>query len=103
VFGQHRGDDLVAQVVPRLGVAEEARDVDQDGVEQRVELVRVQLQVVDVVAVVGDRHLAHPVRDAPHQARALVPGEVEAPRLLQVREHVFEGAVRHWSAVGHGG
>ena len=37
-------------VLPRRRVAEELRDVDQDRVEELLELLRVDLQVVEVVA-----------------------------------------------------
>ena len=49
--GKQLRHDLVGQVLPRLGIAEEAGDVDQQGVEQLGELLAVELQVVEVVLV----------------------------------------------------
>ena len=53
--GEQRRETSRAQELPGLGVAEEAGDVDQDRVEQRGELVGVDLEVVEVLGVVGDR------------------------------------------------
>jgi hypothetical protein len=46
-----RRQQLGLQVGPRLAVPEEAGDVDENGVEERGELLRVQLEVVLVVLV----------------------------------------------------
>lgn len=100
-LGQQGGQHVVAQVVPRVRIAEEPGHVDQDGVEQRDELVGVDLQLVDAVRVAVDLDLAHPAADPAHQAAALVPGEVEAPRLLEVGEHGLELAVG-FLGLGHG-
>ena len=100
-FGEHRGNDLLTEVEPCLGVAEEAGDVDQDRVEQRAELVGVDLQLVDVLAVLRHTDLAHPVPHAPHETRALVAGEVEAARLLEVAQQPLEVVVRRGLALTH--
>ena len=44
---QHSRDDLRAQVLERLRVAEKAGHVDEDGVEQLAELVRVHFEIVE--------------------------------------------------------
>ena len=85
---------LQAEVLPGLGVAEEAGDVDQDRVEQRRELVALQLEAVEVVDVARDPDLGHPPVDAPHQAGALVTGEVESPAGLHVLQQRLERRVR---------
>jgi hypothetical protein len=69
--------DLGVQLLPGVGVAEEARYVDQDRVEQRGELARFELQDVLVVLVGVNADLAHPMSYLTHQARALVAGEIE--------------------------
>ena len=62
VFGLEQvRDDLLAQVLPGLRVAEEAGDVDQDGVEELGELVRLRLQERQVVLEALDPDLLHPV------------------------------------------
>src|SRR4051794_20628371 len=86
-------DDLVAVVLPRRGIAEEPRDVDEDRVEQRGELVGLDLEVVEVGGVVADADLLHPLADAALERRALVAGEVEAARPLQVLEEHLERRV----------
>jgi hypothetical protein len=52
--GDERREHLGTQVVPRLGVAEERRDVDQDGVEEERELLGVDLEVIDVLRIMVD-------------------------------------------------
>ncbi len=80
------GDDLLGQIVPGRPVAKERGDVDQDGVEEVGELVGVDLQKVAVRREALDFHDVHPPADAPHQAGALVAGEVEAPVVLEVEK-----------------
>src|SRR5439155_9900716 len=86
--GQQLREDLGAKVFPRGGVAKEARDVDQDGVEEVGELPGMGLEVFEVVAVpLQVEHLGS-LAHAPREARPLVPGEVEsaaAPQMLEQR------------------
>src|SRR5262245_16164455 len=102
-----RRDDLVAEVLPDLLVTEEGGDVDQDEVEQRRELVRMDLEVVQVFGVRVDADELHPFVDPAPERRALVPGEVEpatVPQELQERLEHPVVAVGHRSrivAVGH--
>ncbi len=92
--GGPTGEDLRQQVrpqpVPRVEVAEERRDVDEDRVEQRRELVGVDLEPVAVLLVPGDAHVVHAPVHPPQQARPLVPREVETPGLLEVLEQALE-------------
>src|SRR5262249_15915127 len=70
--------------------AEERRDVDEDRVEEEVELFRLLLEVGLVCRVVLELHLLHALRDAPHEARSLVPGEVEAALVADEIEQRLE-------------
>ena len=88
--GEQARHDLLAQVVPRRRVAKEGGDVDQDGVEEVREFLGMHLEVVAVVAVVRHRQRLHAPLDAPHQARTLVAGEVEAALLLQELQQRLE-------------
>src|SRR5262249_12512599 len=83
-------DDLLAEVLPGGEIAVEARDVDQDRVEQESELFRVDLEIVDVVGEARDVDRLHPLENPAHQARALVGREVEPARALQVVEERLE-------------
>ena len=74
-------------------VAQQAGDVDQDGVEQLRELPRVGLQDLHVALVVVDADGLHPLEDAPGQAGSLVPAEVEVPPLVHVVEQRLQLAV----------
>ncbi len=84
------GDDLLGHRLPRPRVAEEGRHVDQDRVEEVRELVGVDLQVVDVVGVALHADHVHPLGDAAHQARPLVPREVEAAGAAEVLQQQLE-------------
>ena len=46
---------ISAQIIPGGRVAEKAGDVDQNGVEELVEFIRVDLQVVQIVVEALDR------------------------------------------------
>src|SRR5262245_28104499 len=75
-------------------MAVDARDVDEDRVEQLGELIRTDLQVVEVVAIVRDADVRHALRDPPLEARPLVAGEVEAARRLEEGQQLVEVAVQ---------
>ena len=91
--GEQFRHHLLAQVIPRRRVAEKRSDVDEDGVEELGELLRVDLEMVDVGLVIVEAQELHAPRHAPQQARALVAGEVEAAALLQEFEQPLELAV----------
>ena len=81
---------IVRRYVPRVGVAEEPRHVDQDRVEQLRELVGVDLEVVEVLGVRRQPEHLHAAADASAERGALVAGEVEAAAPMQVLEHRLE-------------
>ena len=84
-------DDFRAQEIPRRRVPEEGRDVDQDGVEEQREFLRVRVEVVAVLAQTLDPRVRHPLADPPIEAGPLVAGEIEAavvPDVLQQRLQV---------------
>ncbi|CAG7000123.1 hypothetical protein PICSAR164_02743 [Mycobacterium avium subsp. paratuberculosis] len=89
-FGQQSRNDFGGDELPGVRVAEERGDVDQDGVEQRGELVGAGLQEVQVLVEGGVARLVHPVPDAAHQRGALVAGEVEAARIPHVPQQGLE-------------
>jgi hypothetical protein len=81
------------EVVPRLRVAEEIGDVDEDRVEQLDELVRVRLEIVLIPSKVVDAQLLHTTADAADQARSFVSGEVETACGFQELKERFEAFV----------
>src|SRR5262249_3566183 len=83
-------DDLLAEVLPGGQIAEEARDVDQDRVEEERELLGVDLEIVDVVVEGGDVDHLHALENPSHQTRALVGREVEPARALEILEERLE-------------
>src|SRR5262249_8496248 len=106
-----RRKDLLRQISPGGLIAEEPGDVDEDGVEEGGELVRVDLQVIPVVAVALDLELLQALADATSDAVALVTREVEAAALHDVLEQRLEvvvsrlgpslgsGVRAHWPAL----
>src|SRR3712207_8641525 len=54
------------EVVPHGGIAEERRHVDQDRVEEGRELLRVDLQVIQVLVIALDAHALHALRSEEH-------------------------------------
>ena len=91
--GQDLRQDLRLQVGPHGRIAEELRDVDEQRVEQQLELVRVDLEVVEVGAEVLAADRLHAPPEAPLEARLLVAGEVEAARSLEELQQRRERAV----------
>jgi hypothetical protein len=89
-IGQDRRQHVGAQMVPRVRVPEEVGHIDQDRVEEGGELLRVNLEVVEIFAVVAHADLRHSATHAAHQARPFVAGEVEAARLLQIEQQRLE-------------
>src|SRR5262249_37778205 len=100
---QDRRNDVLIECVPRFRIAEERGDVDQDGVEQLSELVRVYLEVILVVSERTDVHLLHSPGDPAYHGGALVPGEVERAVGLQILEErievLFVRLFTQWSIV----
>ena len=90
LLGDDARHDALSHVVPSVRVPEELGDVDQDLVEQHRKLVRMHLQVVEVGGEVVDAELLAALGDSPHEARALVAGEVDSARLAQVLDQVLE-------------
>ena len=95
------GQDVLVEVLPRRRVAEEAGDVDEDRVEELGELVGVDLEVVEVVAVAADLDALHALAEAAFQARALVAAEVEAAGALEELQQLRQIAVVLWVLVAH--
>jgi hypothetical protein len=91
---QQRGDRHGPQRLPRLRVAEEVGDVDQDGVEQLTELVLVELDVLLVGIVRFDALHAHTLADPAGQRGGLVTLEIEAARDVQVLQQLDPPGVR---------
>ena len=72
-----------------LGVAEEVRDADEQLLEQDVDLVRVLLQVADILHRAFDLVQVHPPLDAPPDGVGLVAGEVVARARAQQDENLL--------------
>src|SRR5262249_40897834 len=83
-------DDLLDQEIPRLFVAEEAGDVDENGVEQKTELLGMRLEVGLIVVVRVDIHGLQALLDPTHETRALVGGEIETTAALEIVEERLE-------------
>ena len=80
-------------MLPRARVAEELGDVDQQHLEELLVLVRVDLEVVEVVAEGLAADGVHPAPEAALQARALVAREVEPARALEELQQRLERRV----------
>jgi hypothetical protein len=98
--GQQLGQHPIAELVPGRSVPEEARHVDQHRVEQRRELLGMDLEEVLVLDVTADPDLRHAPLHAANEAGPLVPGEVEAAALPQEVQQRLEGRI---GAVADGG
>src|SRR5262249_24381084 len=75
---------------PGLGITEERRHIDKDRVEEVLELVGMNLQIVDVVLVVVEADLLHPLLDSTREGCPLVTGEVERARSAEMLEQLLE-------------
>ena len=69
--------DVLAEELPGRRITEEARDVDEDRVEEPLGLLGMPAEVLDVGVGVGDASLRHPGLDAAGERRHLVIAEVE--------------------------
>ena len=76
--GNELGEDLFNQIVPRLGVAKEGGDVDEEGVEEQGKLFGVYLQVVLVLAKTLYAYFLHALAHPAYQAGRLIASKVEA-------------------------
>ena len=70
--GDERGENFFAQLFPASGIAEETRHADQQFFEQQIQLLRILLQVTDVVADLDDLMDAHAAFDAAVESVFLV-------------------------------
>lgn len=95
------GHDLLLQHVPGIRIAEEGRDVDQHGVQQVDEFLRVRLQkaVIDREILAAD--FLHAAADAPLQAGPLVATKIQPPAFLYVPDQGLELRIDRFF-VGHG-
>ncbi len=55
-----------------------------------LELVRVDLEIIDVLVEIRNRHGVHPLLDAADEARTLVRREIESPSVAEVVEEFVE-------------
>ena len=98
---QQARHELLAHEIPDVRVPEETGNINEDRIEQQREFVWMHFEVVRVVGEVRHVHRFHALADAPLQAGALVWGEVEAARALQIVQQRFEIGVTHcWSPQG---
>jgi hypothetical protein len=81
------------QCLPRRRVAEEAGDVDEDGVEEVVVFLGVDLQVVEVPVEALRTGVLDALLHAAQQGAALVAGEVEAVGAAEELEQRLEAGV----------
>lgn len=94
-------EDLLHQRGERVGLAEEARHVDQDVLVERDDLGLVLFEERDVVLELRDLVEDHPSLDPPHDRRHLVALEIDVRRGAEQREDPLERRVRH--GLGRGG
>lgn len=90
---QQLREQLLGEHLPGIGVPEEARDVDQDRVEEGGELLGLQRQHVLVLVERPDTDLVHAVAHAAYQARPLVAGEVEGAVVAEELQQPLETLV----------
>src|SRR5262249_20805289 len=87
---QQRGQGLFAERLPRLRIAEEFSDVDEDGAYQLIELARMGIDERQILAVIRDAKLFHPPAGAAAQCGVLVSAQLElvtrCKRIHQVAE-----------------
>ncbi len=83
---------VLAQVLPCLGIAEEARDADRRLLEQELDLAGVFPEVAHVVRQLVDLVQAHPPLDASVDGAHLVEREVVAGVRPEQDEDLLEGA-----------
>ena len=89
---QRRKDALVKRNED-VGIAEEARHVDEQIVMQRVQLVRVLAKPTEVRVALRRAHEGHPARDPAPQRRRLAMGDVHGGPHLQQMDDLPKRAV----------
>ena len=82
---------MLGQELPRSGVTEEPRDVDEDRVEKSLKFLRMYLEIIDVIRIFARADRDHPLLNASLEARRLVASEVEAATALQVVDRELRG------------
>src|SRR5207247_7988912 len=100
---QNLGEDAVLERLERLGLAEKARDVDQDVLIKRLELRAILLQVLCVIAEIFLDMKHHASHDAPPDRRIAITAEVDAERSAQQLQDIAKARFfgdRQYS-VGH--
>ena len=97
-----RRDHLGLEPLERLRIAEELGDADQQVLVQRVELVGIAAQVVDVRGQALGAHQVGPALDPPPDRGGLVQREVDAEVVAQVaQQRVHRGVVGQRLVLGH--
>jgi hypothetical protein len=90
-FGINNGrEDRRAEQLEDMRVAEKRGDVDEDDVEELAELVRMDLEVIDVGGIRRRPDHAHPLFDSPRQGRGFVSAELETASVSEVIEEAVE-------------
>ena len=79
---------------PGGGIAEETRHADQQFLEEQIQLLRILLQVADVVGDLVDLVDAHAALDPAVEGVLLVEGKVVAGVGAQQDDRLFQGALR---------
>src|SRR5262245_23045215 len=84
------GDDLLAQVTPRHGIAKERCDIDQDRIEQLGKLLGMDFEIVQVIDKTVDIYYLHAFSYSAHQTGALVTAEIKPAVLLQIIKQILK-------------
>src|SRR5205823_13667595 len=87
------GQNLLAQDVPSRRVAEEAGDVDQNGVEKLIYFLRTFANEFKVSLVIVELDLGHAAGDAPRQSGAFVSAQVQPALFRQRLQQRFQARV----------
>src|SRR5205807_70837 len=69
--------NLLAQDVPSRWIAEEAGDIDQDGIKKLIDLLRMFANEFKVPLVIVELSLGHAAGNAPRQSGAFVSAQVQ--------------------------
>src|SRR6185312_6277100 len=76
VHAHEAGNDLLREEFKNLGIAEEAGDIDEQVLGEKLDLSRVLLKSLEIMAAVGDGGYRHAPLDAALQRAEPVGGEV---------------------------
>src|SRR4029077_5385462 len=91
---------VLSEVLPGVGLAEEARDADQKVLEQLVDLGRMVVEVSEIILKVVEMSEAHPTLDPARNGSLLVRAEIVLGAGAKDREnrlHVLGALVRQQS------